>query len=122
MAGSPKSGAMSGSTAMPTRSWRPPDLFEKPDLSEKPGLFEKSEKPVRFVGFHFPKINHERVKSAPQMRPYGTELRPARECRCRIVLVINPSTSTTIPRLMAARPLDGPQPPPRCSTRTAIPL
>ena len=45
--------------------------------------------------FHFPKINHERVKSAPQIQPYGTHLRPARECRCRTVPVIIPST--TIP-------------------------
>ena len=46
------------------------------------------------VRFHFPKINHEWVKSASQIEPYGTPVRPARECRCRTVPVIIPSITT----------------------------
>src|SRR5229473_156743 len=44
---------------------------------------------------HSLKINHEKVKSTPQIWPYGTHIRPARECRCRTVRVIIPTIPST---------------------------
>src|SRR5438309_7100823 len=89
MGGSPKSGAMCVSTAMPTKCWLPPAPYDLEDDLEGD-----------LAGF--PKINHERVKSAPQIEPYGTYLRPARECRCRTVPVIIIPITTT-PTIMAGR-------------------
>src|SRR6266480_3998681 len=72
--------------AMPMTCLRPP----------APSEFERS---------HSPKINHERVKSTPQIWPYGTRIRPARECRCRTVRVITPTIpSTTINTITAGHP------------------
>ena len=58
---------------------------------------QDSERSVRFL-----KINHDRVKSPPPIQPWGTHLRPARECRCRTVPVIIPSILNIIVRMIMA--------------------
>jgi hypothetical protein len=60
-------------------------------------------------GCHSRKINHVALKSLPQFWPYGAWIRPARECRCRILLVNIPTINSTIPTttgvpLIAERP------------------
>ena len=49
-----------------------------------------------------------KVKSAPQIEPYGTCFRPARECRCRTVPVNIPSIPSTTHMTTAGRPLAPP--------------
>ena len=66
--------------------------------------------------FRFPKINHDWVKSPPPIQPYGTHLRPARECRCRTVPVNYSSIPNIIPMIMAGRRLAAL---PRCGNRAA---
>ena len=53
--------------------------------------------------FRSRKINHERVKSPPQIEPNGRHFRPARECRCRIVRVNIPMFRNTMRMITEGR-------------------